>query len=413
MKRFFLLLQLLLPIISLAQSNFKKGFIINNNKDTISGFIDYREQINNPVSINFKRTVNGEADVFGLKDLLGFEVEGMVNFKKYVVTISLSKTNREDLSVGIDTSNKIDAVFLKVLQSGENITLFSYQDNIKLRYYVLEKGNLTPVELIRNIYYDPQNNSVTLVQNKYISQIQELLRRFNLTRSESELKGFKFYNNDLIKMATFINNKSQEKAKFSSARFFAGAGVSISQARYKGANELNSTDARGNTSIMPMASVGIDLFFNPAVRKLIFRTELSFLTGKYNLSVTSEEAAKALITHEFNQSVINLTPQLIYNFYNTDKIKVFGGIGLGLNLASYNKNQRTRFNALNGETFSMEEVKLEKFYFSFPINLGVVVNKRVEFLLGASVPEAISDYLGFKVEIKRYKLGVRYLFGKN
>ncbi len=74
MKRFFLLLQLLLPIISLAQSNFKKGFIINNNKDTISGFIDYREQINNPVSINFKRTVNGEADVFGLKDLLGFEV---------------------------------------------------------------------------------------------------------------------------------------------------------------------------------------------------------------------------------------------------------------------------------------------------------------------------------------------------
>ncbi|WP_293741798.1 outer membrane beta-barrel protein [uncultured Pedobacter sp.] len=412
MKRFSLLLQLLLPIISFAQSNFKRGYIVNNNKDTIFGFIDYREQINNPISMTFKRTVSDDANVFGLKDLLGFEVEGMVSFKKYVVTISLSKTNKEDLSIGIDTSNKIDAVFLKVLQSGENITLFSYQDNIKLRYYVLEKGNATPVELIRNLYYDPHNNSVSLVQNKYINQIQELLRRFNLTRSESELKYLKFYNSDLIKMATFINN-NKERPKFSSARFFVGTGVSISQARYKGTNELNSADARGNTSIMPMASVGVDLFFNPAVRKLIFRTELSFLTGKYNLSVTSAEAAKALITHEFNQSVINLTPQLVYNFYNTDKIKVFGGIGLGLNLASYNKNQRTRLNTLNGETFSMAEVKLEKFYFSFPINAGVVLNKRVEFRLGASVPEAISDYLGFKLEIQRYKLGVRYLFGKN
>jgi hypothetical protein len=412
MKRFLVILQLVLPLISFGQSNYKKGYILNSAKDTIAGFIDYREQNNNPTSINFKTSLIDKGQVLGLKDIIAYSIQGIERHEKHILKISLSKTSSADLSLGIDTSSKIDTVFLKVLEHGKNVTLFSYQDDIKLRYYILEKDCTVPIELIRNLYHDPQNASVTLIQNKYINQLQELIRKFNLVMSEGKFNNIKFYNNDLIKISAFINSNVPEKSRFSSTRFFAGAGVSVSKAEYSGTNDLNSSTTTSSISTMPAVNLGIDIFFNPAVKKLIFRTELSLLLGKYSLSVASSEQTKALITHEFNQSVVNLAPQLIYNFYNADKIKVFAGAGLGLNFSSYNKNLRTRFNTLNGETFNMEEVKLEKFYFSFPVNVGVVVNKRVEFVLGASLPEAISDYLDFSVEIKRYRFCIRYLFGK-
>lgn len=38
----FILLLLIVPTTSNAQTNFKPGYILNHNGDTVKGFIDYR-----------------------------------------------------------------------------------------------------------------------------------------------------------------------------------------------------------------------------------------------------------------------------------------------------------------------------------------------------------------------------------
>lgn len=414
MKRFQFFIWLLLPIFSFAQSNFKKGYLINNQKDTLRGFIELRERLRNPKEIIFKKSLTDQTQLLTLGELAGFGIDGGENFQKHQVSISMSKINNGDLSIGIDSAKTSDYVFLKVLEDGPRVILFSYQDDIKLRFYIMNRYDGVALELIRNLYYDPDHHATTKIENRYVFQLAALLRKFGVSYPEDELKALKFYGPELAKIVRFINGSGEKKEKSSapSIRFFAGAGLSLSKSRYSGEGDFIAAGAEGKTSTGLTLSTGVDVYFNPQVKKLIFRTELSYSAGKYSLSVSSPDPAISLIVHHFNQSVFTLNPQLIYNFYQGENLQVFAGFGLGINYANYNKNQRVRFNSLNGEYFDMEEVQLEKLYFSFPLSLGVTLNKRVEFFLAGALPEVVSNYLGFNVHIQRYRVGVRYLFGK-
>ncbi|MGZ3814058.1 MAG: hypothetical protein ACXVJN_20060, partial [Mucilaginibacter sp.] len=65
----------LLPLISVAQSNYKPGYVVTLKGDTIHGFINYREWNKNPRQIAFKNDINGrKGEEFTIKNAKAFAI---------------------------------------------------------------------------------------------------------------------------------------------------------------------------------------------------------------------------------------------------------------------------------------------------------------------------------------------------
>ena len=70
--------------ICLAQPNYKKGFIVNTNGDTLSGFINYKEWYKTPRSFSFKLSADdSRTETYGLNNLTFLQVEGRVTYEKF------------------------------------------------------------------------------------------------------------------------------------------------------------------------------------------------------------------------------------------------------------------------------------------------------------------------------------------
>lgn len=278
---------------------------------------------------------------------------------------------------------------------------------------MLEKGGSIPIELERNIYYRADGKQTAVTENKYAGQLFNLKRKFDpsVPIDEWKWKQIKYHQSDLVKAVSAINNQEVKKSKLAMTRFYAGGGLNKSTASYSGANKLSGDDVRIKSSYLPFLNVGVDLFANPAVKKLIYRLELSLSGSKYNISKGST------VEHVFDQYAVQLAPLLIYNLYNTQKLKFFVSAGAGLNYSNYNKNVSTTTYAPGspGERVVVEEnpVDFQKFYFSTRLQTGVVLHNRVELTAGYSPRTAITRYINYTVGVQRISMGVNFLINKD
>src|ERR1700733_6331117 len=101
MTQFYKLLFLLflLPLFSLAQSNYKPGYVVTLKGDTLRGFIDYREWDSNPNAINFKTiAANKTAQSFTPADIVYFNIDDMETYQTYTGKISTDPVNIDNPS---------------------------------------------------------------------------------------------------------------------------------------------------------------------------------------------------------------------------------------------------------------------------------------------------------------------------
>ena len=415
MKRFLAGLLLTLPMFGFAQSNFHKGYVLTNSKDTLKGYLDYREDKNNPVAVVFKQDLNASPKTYTVKDCAGYGINDMVSYQRHVVDISLGTDEISNLTEMVDTSSKRESVFLQVIQEGQRVTFFHYEDRVKRRYYILDKGDQEPQELIRQLYIKADNPGRMLTNVRYARQLMAILRKYGKYSEslESRLGRLKYTGEDLLKIVELINDEQVEKSKFPKSRFFAGAGINAGSIGFSGAHVLAGSDASSKLSFGPTIAAGVDFFSNPAIRRLLFRMELSLMSSKNKISSPSA-------TQSFDQMGATLTPQLIYHLYNAADFKVFIGGGLGLNLSHYSNQKSIRYTVnfyTGAESVKTNQpndlLELETFYASFPVTAGVVLNKKIELSIGYSMPTAITNYALFNADKQQFRFGVNYLFGKH
>ena len=142
------LLFLLLPFFVDAQSNYKPGYVVTSKGDTLHGLIDYRQWDNNPGTVVFKKEPGqGNPEIFIAKTANSFGVTGQEYFENHIAHVSQDPVDVANIESKLDTSYIVDTIFLKVLNKGRFVTLFSYKDNIKQRFYLLETGQTEPYEL--------------------------------------------------------------------------------------------------------------------------------------------------------------------------------------------------------------------------------------------------------------------------
>jgi hypothetical protein len=95
MRLIYLSLLVIFPSIIFAQSNYHDGYVLKNNGDTIKGYIDYREWMISPKSIDFKINKKDKQRLqFDPTTIKRFQINGLETYVSYVGKISINKSCR-------------------------------------------------------------------------------------------------------------------------------------------------------------------------------------------------------------------------------------------------------------------------------------------------------------------------------
>ena len=388
--KLLIILLVALPTVIFAQTNFHQGYVVKSNGDTVKGYIDYREWSESPLSVDFKATKDDQqTQHFDPTTARSFGVNGMETYITYNGLISNDLNHFPNLAVKLDTSKVQASVFLRLVTSGSHLSFYSQADNRKYRYFVAE-GNGAPVELKYTQYYNEQHDAVEraffrgqliFYINKYTPEKTGLI---------NQAESIAFEQDQIEKVVYQINGDTVARAnghvKGSRLRWNLGAAMMYSQ--WKGES--------GKFNGIPQISFGLDVFDNPNVQQWVFRASVSFsdLSSKSSYYNTSTLAYNPITS---TQTIFSITPQILYNLYNKENLKVFVGGGASLNFSGYSTDP----SSVNGNKVGNPPVC----WYNLPITAGIAVNKRIEAAFTYAPYEHI---LG----IRFYDLGVRVYLDK-
>jgi hypothetical protein len=410
MKYPVILCLLLAPFFALAQSNYHKGSITDNQNQTVSGYINYREWDESPKYVEFKNSLDdNKTQSFYPSAIKSFVVDEADTYYSYTGKISQNRTRLPDLPTDRDTTTKTRTVFLKLITTGDKLTLYEYTDSIKTRYFIQEK-NSQPVELLYQQYYN-ESKTETHTVNTYAGQLSSLIVKYNDADVKLLAKTERLtYSADLEDIVNDINGVKAvvKKRTKSNVRFFVGAGATTTTASFDVSND--PTQFNKSTGYSPKISAGIDIFSNPDIQSFIFRAEVyanynsaQFLGNTYGGSTE---------TYSFKQYIVGIAPQFIYNIYNKDAFKVYIDAGV---MFSYSSNTALDF-SIQGGGYPVQtvDVSLIKLWYAFPIQVGVVLNKRLELFASGTVGTVggaiFTNDAYFNIKGQIYSAGVHYLF---
>jgi opacity protein-like surface antigen len=413
-------LLILFSFFSKAQTNFKPGYVITINGQTIQGFINEKEWDANPTIINFKTALNGaEVKNYTPNDIAYFEITNSVTYQRYSGFISTDETNISRLSRGRDSSKKQDVIFLKLQQKGPNVSLYSYNDAIKTRYFIADNKAGKTFELLFKQYFIPDMGPITHVENEFISQLYDLATKYTPSSEElkQEIEQASYKTPVLRKISRMINNMSVDNTHYetlSSFDFFIGAGVSSNKFKFGGELPFrNASDSK--TTFGPTFSAGINFYTNAKIGRTVFRFELMYWSASKETvaDLYYGQPDKPPIKYHFDQRNITAYPQFIYYLYNTNAVKFYGGIGVTVNFPKY--TQAVSSSATTSSNNNL--ISFENTWLSFPIRTGIIINKAFEVNISYAIPSSInsgSQTAGdYSVKQNGFKAGINYHFSIN
>ena len=387
MKRLTFFLLVFAPLCLFAQSNYLDGYIIKSNGDTLKGYINYQEWSYSPQGVEFKASLSDvKPQEFNPGNIKGFGVRNAETYVSFTGLISTNKNVFPNIPSSLDTTRQPGAIFMKLLATGDHLTLFANADVNKNRFFIEEK-NSAPSELNFYEYYGDSGTEV--IDNLYRGQL--ILYAYKYNNGDKKLldaiADVKFGERDLEDIIDKINNISLKTQpggsaniiKKSKLRFFAGIGANSLSSTYNYSLlrtfNLETDEIFGAASsnyVKPRFSIGLDVFNNPDIQQFIFRTEITYASFGGSFELPPNNTSTTTITGvdlAYTGYYLSLAPQVLFNFYNKEKFKIYLGLGIAYNVASYSNNQ-------NGNDQSYIDGASTNIY--FPMQAGIIVGQRFE-----------------------------------
>lgn len=321
------------------------------------------------------------------------------------------------LKEGPGTTTTTATVFLKLLVKGNQVNLYWYKDNLKERFYLLEKGSRAPVELGYQVYLV---NTAIATTTRYKQQLAALAVQLKEYTLNQEIQKAGYNRAHLMKIVGKLNgtsdasiSKNLEKAP--RHRNFGSAGLHYATFIYKGENELLISkisdhgsyvfhDQVVTHSYLPRFSLGRDYYLNPAVQRFIIRLEAALAPAKTEVRnhylhsnySTSDPAHEQLNVYHLSLITVSAAPQVLMNVYNTQEVKGYLGAGGALNyhLVTQNKisYQRTDRGTTVSESKANDFYKIQKLGLGLTLRSGIILNQKFDF----SVLYCLPTRLDFK-----------------
>lgn len=404
------------PTLVFAQSNYKAGYVVNTKGDTVKGFIDVREWDFNPKIINFKAEASGgQVMKFGPADVKYAEVSGFFALKSYSGIITNDSTVPDQVAgdeAAPDTSTRLAAIFLKVVDRGDKVALYSFKDEFKIHYFIGAAPDFAVHELI-------YRRSRLTEENTFRRQLGELALKFNEADDNTIVRigRAQYSDDDILWVVNKINHISADAYKKkhfagSSYNFFVGLGMNVNNISTSSGSTFYGSGGRSVTSYRPAVFLGANFFANPATRRLQFRIELSVAQSQFKSLYNSTYYPYGPAEASYSQLDFAATPMIIFNFYNAENLKIFGGAGLSLIYYKYSNSYLGSQNHDNsGANLTANEPYLfNSFDDTFLFRAGAQIGKHV--IIFADYQTAVygigNGYYGLSSTCEH--LGVNYLF---
>lgn len=418
MKKIYIvfLLAALCPFYLLAQTNYKTGYVVTLKGDTVQGLINYKDWNKNPKQISFKNN-GGKTTSYSTANTASFSVTGYEYYSRYTGHISEDAEDVSYLSRGLDSTYKVDTVFLRAISRGKNVTLYEYIDIKKVRYFIADK-NQPPVELAYHVYLNPNDLSKVDKQRGYIQQLQTLSARYQPENSGliAQISNADYKDEDLKKVVDKINGSTAGPVEFtarahSTTRLYVGAAANITQVNFTGQSDFTTK----TSYTFPMINVGADIFLNKDVGNLLIRINLGVTrnNSSFTASNTTTFGTSTYSAFKFDQIMAVLNPQLLYNVYNQNSFKLYLALGVAGNFSAYSNRQDYVTSSSLGGTTTTRTVTddLLGFYVGGTGKVGIVLNNKIDIYAGYALPSTIVGGTAYTVQSQSYHVGVNLLFG--
>ncbi|WP_295796696.1 hypothetical protein [Mucilaginibacter sp.] len=412
----WVMLSILLPFISFAQSNFKPGYLVDLKNDTVKGYIDYREWKQNPRSFNFKTNPNSTVQKLTASNTQAFGIASLEYFERAVVSISAGNVEVGSLAVGVDTARVTDTVFLRTVTTGKGVSLYYLTDNIKTRFYIKDVKDGRLKELDYFVYLDADDNSSVKTIYAYRTQLLAFAYTYQPDNKSlvQRIQSAGYSETELKAIANTINGGSNTQFlhdKLSAVRFFAGAGITANKLTFSGENGP-FPDGTSRSHTAPEFSAGADLILNKNTQKVVFRAELMAAANHYNFNLSTPGAFIINSSLDVKQLNISVIPQFIYNVYSTPGVKAFLGAGVAFNFAFYNDYHYLTMYSDGQVVNEKKYAQFDKMWYSFPLKAGVLLNNKLEIFGSYWLSSPILSNTNYAAHVIAYKAGINFLFGK-
>ncbi|WP_345949587.1 hypothetical protein ABDD95_22335 [Mucilaginibacter sp. PAMB04274] len=410
MKRFSLtiLILFILTGISQAQSNYKPGYVVKSSGDTLRGYINYREWSSTPRTIEFRNDLNTHNTVrYSAATLQAFEVNGAEKYISYNGLISTDRNVFPDLPTSLDTTTRLDTIFMLVRYQGSLLSLLTHQDDTKLRFFVQENSR-KPQELRFHQYYNNGGSTFRTV-NAFYAVLLGLAQQYNSVNQKLVIKisHARFTESELIQILKLISkdDRSSQEGTYGS-RFFAGILLNNIDTRFDGNNAFSG---QSSVSYLPRLSAGMDFMPNKNVQRFFLRSELalSYIKPRFEANNTASENYD--VKYQFDQLNIALIPQLLFNVYNSDALKIYLNGGVAFNYSIYMNNKSISANPYRPDVIDDYYI-FHKIWMNFPLEIGTSIHKRFNFFALYSGRTAYTAYTAFSVSSRVLGIGFRYQF---
>lgn len=395
MKPFYLIA--LFTIISFSGfSQFKEGFIITNNNDTISGYIKFEGSLLNSDHCAFELQPNNEAKVYKPGDIKAFR---FIN-SKYFETREISVNDRPQ------------KVFLEWLIQGRASILTYTQSISRIRYFLLLEDN-SLVELTNTSHVSETDSRNYIHDNKeYIGLLKFYYR--DCPSLQNRIETLFFDSKSLISITKDYHDRTCETGN---CIIFEDRNRKLKLDFGISADFLNSTLILNNTipeKMYASNTIGYGLAINitnlPLLSpKFSARMNIVFHNSLYKYDTTGMTVYRLLIKDNrmYRISYLRIPVQLAYNF-SQKKLTPYISVGSDLNLRLVSRKfDKYLINyTMNQDSHMNQKIKRYQLGLNSGLGLNYILSPDLKILFGYEFEyapgffgESVNDYSYNKINL--------------
>jgi hypothetical protein len=366
-----LLIGILTFQLAFSQENYIPGYVINNNADTLFGFVDYRNWEMNPDKIKFKTNIEDNPISYSPTDIIEFKVEGEI-YVSGIINTEVSPRQTDKLNYDAQVNLKVDTTFLQTLFRGEK-SLYSYKNSYNRENFYIKQNTGFDL-LVYKRYLKQQDGKRVLIENrKYLGQLTLYLSDCETINSKLENTSYK--QKSLIKLFQYYYECSPSDISFQKEieKFHTEigvlAGVSLTSLKFRGDYFDYLVEAEYNPSINFSAGIFFDIILPRNQGKWSINNEILFSTYKVT---GSYENNNVVTTTEIGYSYLKIN-NLVRFKYPIGNLFLFlnGGMsnGLAINETNYKKMESKSYPGRGVEGLALNDTR--KYEQGFILGTGV------------------------------------------
>lgn len=230
-------------IQALSQSDYRNGFVITQNHDSIPGLVNFRDGGKSHTNCDFKTSASATATTYSARDLIAY---GFIGDKRFE-------------SMNVKDGDKEETYFLEVVADGK-LRLYQMRD----RYWVRKDG-AELIELENNTKDQYINGQRVLRDdNKHIATLNMLMA--DCPKMAGSLRNLRLEKRSLTKAVNDYNKcvggssvVFQDKKPWAELNFGVGGGVNFSSLEFKNPQGVAGAIAGTTKATAMMIGVTLDV----------------------------------------------------------------------------------------------------------------------------------------------------------